>query len=45
MEIDWTWTAQESLILGLIGLGIFAIILLAYFRDKVMDWWRQRRRM
>ena len=44
MEIDWTWTPQESLTLGLIGLAIFAIILLAYFRDRVTQWWHQRRR-
>lgn len=44
MEIDWTWTVQESLTLGLIGIAIFVIMLLAYFREKLWQWWRRRRR-
>lgn len=43
MVIDWTWTARESLTLGLIGVALIALVLLAYFRDKVMEWWRRRR--
>ena len=43
METDWTWTAQESLTLGLIGLAIFALLLLAYFRERLTQWWRERR--
>lgn len=33
----------ESLTLGLIGLALSAIVLLAYFRERVSQWWRRKR--
>ena len=43
MEAGWQWTVGESITLGLIGLALLAILLLAYFWDKVSQWWRRRR--
>jgi len=42
VEIDWTWTAQESITLGLLGVALIAAVLLAYFRDWITRWWRRR---
>ncbi len=43
MEASWTWTVRESITLALISLALFAVILLAYFRAKIVEWWRRRR--
>jgi hypothetical protein len=37
------WTTQESLTLLAISLLIGAVIVLAYLREKILDWWRRRR--
>ena len=42
MEADWNWTVGESLTLGLIGLVLLGIVLLAYFWHRVARWWRHR---
>lgn len=39
MEADWNWTVSESLTLGLIGLSLLGIVLLAYFRARIAQWW------
>jgi hypothetical protein len=43
VQIDWTWTVRESITLALIGLALFAVLLLAYFRAKIVEWWQRRR--
>ncbi len=43
MEAGWNWTVGESITLGLIGLALLAVVLLAYFRHRVTQWWRRRR--
>ena len=42
VEADWNWTVGESITLGLIGLALLAVLLLAYFWDRVTQWWRRR---
>ena len=42
METDWNWTVGESITLGLIGVVLITIVLLAYFWDRVSQWWRRR---
>jgi hypothetical protein len=37
------WTTQESLTLLAISLVVGAVILLAYLRERIRDWWRRRR--
>jgi hypothetical protein len=37
------WTTQESLTLLAISLIVGAVILVAYLREKIQDWWRRRR--
>ena len=38
VEADWNWTVGESPTLGLIGLALLGIVLLAYFRHRVARW-------
>jgi len=38
------WTIQESLTLLAISLLIGAVIVLAYLRERLQNWWRGRRR-
>jgi hypothetical protein len=38
------WTVRESLILLALSLLIGGVLVLAYLREKIRDWWRGRRR-
>jgi hypothetical protein len=37
------WTVQESLILLAISLMLGVVLLLAFLRDQIREWWRRRR--
>lgn len=38
------WTLQESLTLLAVSLLIGGVVVAAYLREKIMTWWRGRRR-
>lgn len=40
--IDWTRTVRESVTPGIPGLALSAIMMLAYFQEKLAGWWRRK---